>query len=251
MAASGDLAGATVSSKGESDTRIGRIAAVDAARGWAIVAMIVFHFVRDLEMFGLVRPGTTLTGGWALFARVVAASFLFLSGISLVLAHGRGIRWRSFLRRAGVLALAAAAVSAGTYAFMPERFVYFGILHMILVASLAGLVLMPCRAWISLTAGAGVLVIWAIAGRTLKIDPWFGWTGLAATPRPALDLIPIVPWTAFAFLGIAVGKMVDFDSWARPIHGGPGLVVWLGRNSLVIYILHQPAMIGVMWLLFR
>ena len=58
--------------------------------------MVVFHFARDLEIFGILPPGTTLSGGWHVLARVVAGSFFFFAGMSLVLAHGERIRWRSF-----------------------------------------------------------------------------------------------------------------------------------------------------------
>ena len=41
----------------------------------------------------------TAVGGWKLFARCIASSFLFLAGVSLFLAHGDGIRWRGFWKR--------------------------------------------------------------------------------------------------------------------------------------------------------
>ena len=117
----------------------GRLVAIDLARTVALVGMAVFHFTFDLEMFGLVPPGTTTTGGWAVFARLIAGSFLFLAGLSLVLAHGEGIRWRAFGVRMAKVAGAAALVTAGTYAAFPHAFVFFGILHSIALASLMGL----------------------------------------------------------------------------------------------------------------
>ena len=66
-----------------------RIEWLDVARGAALIAMAVYHFTWDLEFFGYVLPGTTGFGAWKLFARCIASSFLFLVGISLVLA-GRG-----------------------------------------------------------------------------------------------------------------------------------------------------------------
>ena len=73
-----------------------RIPALDIARSLALVAMVVFHFTFDLELFGYLRPGTTtMPGPWRALAVVTAVSFLFLAGVSLWLAHGRGIRWRT------------------------------------------------------------------------------------------------------------------------------------------------------------
>ena len=64
--------------------RAPRIEAIDLARGIALVAMAVYHFTWDLEFFGYLEPRTTAVGGWKLFARVIASSFLFLVGVSLV-----------------------------------------------------------------------------------------------------------------------------------------------------------------------
>ena len=76
-----------------------RITAIDAARGVALIAMAIYHFTWDLQFFGYLEPGTATTGGWKLFARCIASSFLFLVGVGLVLAHGHGIRWPGFGRR--------------------------------------------------------------------------------------------------------------------------------------------------------
>ncbi|HMO73309.1 MAG TPA: heparan-alpha-glucosaminide N-acetyltransferase domain-containing protein, partial [Paracoccaceae bacterium] len=116
-----------------------RIPALDIARGAALCGMVVYHFTYDLELFGLIAPGTAVSGGWFVLARVVAASFLFLAGVSLWLAHGAGIRWPGFGRRLATVGAAAAAISAGSWFAIPEAWVFFGILHAIACGSLAGL----------------------------------------------------------------------------------------------------------------
>src|SRR5262245_16975266 len=96
-----------------------RIEAIDLARGAALVAMALYHFTWDLEFFRYADAGMTAQGGWKLFARCIASSFLFLVGVSLVLAHGKGIRWSRFLRRLGMVAGAALAISVVTYFAVP------------------------------------------------------------------------------------------------------------------------------------
>jgi uncharacterized membrane protein len=220
-------------------------------RGLAILAMIFFHFFRDLEMFGVISSGTTLTGGWAIAARTIASSFLFLVGISLVLAHPDSVRWSRFLKRFIVLLISAGGVSLATYAAMPERFVYFGILHAIAFASLVGIAFVRAPAWLALASAVAILVTWYALGRSLNVNPWWGWTGLAVYPRPALDLIPVFPWLAATFAGIAVAKTMPLPRSSRPTGALPSVVSWLGRHSLVIYLVHQPIMIGVIWLVLR
>jgi hypothetical protein len=73
-----------------------RIPAIDVAKGVALVAMAIYHFVWDLEFFGWVAPFTIQQSGWVIFARSIAASFLFLVGINMVLTYTRGIVWPAF-----------------------------------------------------------------------------------------------------------------------------------------------------------
>lgn len=225
----------------------GRIAVIDLARTLSILAMVVFHLFRDFELFGLIPPGTTVQGGWAVAARLIAGSFLFLVGVSLVLAHGSGIRWRAFLKRLIVLLVAALAVSAATFAFDPSYFVYFGILHVIWVSSALGIVFVRRPAWVALLAAIAIVLLHAVWGRSLVVDPWWGFTGLAKYPRPALDLIPLVPWLAVPLLGIAFAKIADVAQWRRSSSAVIARLGWPGRHSLAIYLVHQPLLVACIW----
>ena len=79
----------------------GRIQLLDLSRGIALVAMTIFHFAFDLELLGIKEPGFISQPHWKYFARAIATSFLFLTGMSLLLAHGGGIRWGSWKWRLG------------------------------------------------------------------------------------------------------------------------------------------------------
>lgn len=229
----------------------GRLVAIDLARTLALIGMAVFHFTFDLEMFGLVPPGTTTTGGWALFARLIAGSFLFLAGLSLVLAHGEGIRWPAFRRRFAKVAGAAVLVTAGTYAAFPQAFVFFGILHCIAVASLLGLLVLRLP-WVVLLLLAGG-VLWmdqALAFEALS-SRWWAWIGLEVVKPPSVDFVPLVPWFAAFLAGMAAARLATrFGLWARLARWQPGAVwqrlAWPGRHSLVIYLVHQPVLIGLL-----
>lgn len=233
-----------------------RIPAIDIARSAALLGMAVFHFTWDLELFGYVSPGTTITGGWAIFARVVAGSFLFLAGLSLVLAHGQGIRWRGFLRRLAMVAGAALAITAATFFAMREAFIFFGILHSIAAASLLGLLFLRAPVWLTLAAAALIFFLPDLA-RSPAFDPrWLAWTGLAETPPRSFDLVPVAPWFAATLVGIAAGRAGEMAGlWDRLRGGEPGpllrVAAWPGRHSLAVYLLHQPILIGLVWLYTR
>ncbi|OQM75624.1 heparan-alpha-glucosaminide N-acetyltransferase domain-containing protein [Manganibacter manganicus] len=101
-----------------------RIEAIDLARGVAMGAMAAFHFAWDLEYFGYAPVGMTREPRWTLFARSIASAFLFLVGVGLFLAHRRGLRARSFLKRLTKVAGAAFLVSAVTCESGGAKFVH-------------------------------------------------------------------------------------------------------------------------------
>lgn len=228
----------------------GRLVVVDLARTVALIGMAVFHFTFDLEMFGHLPQGTTVTGGWAIWARVVAGSFLFLSGVSLVLAHGEGVRWRSFWRRFLKIAGAAALVTGVTLVAVPQAFIFFGILHSVAFGSLLGVLLirLPWPALLGL-AGAVLLVNELVALEALN-GRWLVWTGLGAQFPLTMDFVPVFPWVAAVLGGMAAAKLAGrMGLWAQLGSGGPlaQRLSWPGRHSLLIYLVHQPILIALVW----
>lgn len=229
-----------------------RIPALDIARTAALAAMVLFHFAFDLEMFGYVPVGTATSGFWRLLAVATAGSFLFLAGVGLWLAHGQGIRWRSFARRFGIIAGAAALVSVGTYVAFPGAFVFFGILHSIALCSLLGLAAL--RLPVVVIAALAIAVFYApdyIAGPAFNAPVWW-WTGLQTLPLNTVDYEPIFPWFAPFLAGVAVSKLATRSGFwdristttpTRPAH----LAGLPGRHSLLIYLIHQPILIGLVW----
>ncbi|MDB6179687.1 heparan-alpha-glucosaminide N-acetyltransferase [Paracoccus sp. Z330] len=225
-----------------------RILAVDIGRTVALVGMVVFHFARDLEIFGILPPGTTISDGWYVLARVIAGSFFFFAGMSLVLAHGEQIRWRSFWRRLAIVGLAASAISIATFAAMPSRFIYFGILHSIAVCSLAGLALLHVPPILTAIAAAGIIALHLSGFHPLQSVFW-SFTGLSRAVRPALDLLPIVPWVSVLLVGIVFAKL--WNPKPSPSTVLKERLAWLGRHTLSIYLLHQPILLGVIWLTLK
>ncbi|MGN7293752.1 heparan-alpha-glucosaminide N-acetyltransferase [Rhizobium sp. SAFR-030] len=239
--------------------RTPRIPLIDTLRGLALIAMASYHFTWDLEFFGYIEPGTATEGLWKLYARSIATSFLFLVGLSLVLAHQPQIRWRSFAKRFAAVAAAALVISIGTYVALPQEWIFFGILHNIAVSSLLAL------AFLSLPPGVTGVVAIAI-GAAFVIDgwfmpgvlrsaafntPWLAWIGLAETPPRSNDYVPLFPWFGVVLAGIAVsgflkryGGFQRMAAWQQK----PNLLTLAGRHSLAFYLIHQPVLIGLVYL---
>lgn len=235
-----------------------RIPALDIARTAALAGMAIYHFTFDLEMFGYLAPGTAVSGGWAIFARVVAGSFLFLVGVSLFLAHGGGIRWRPFLRRLAMVAGAAALITAGTRYAMPENCIFFGILHSIAAASLLGLLFLRLPAPVTLAAAVAVVLAKPYLQNGWFDAPFLAGLGLTTWPVRSADFVPVFPWFAATLAGIGVAKIAQAAGlwrWLAQQGDGNGAFVrissWPGRHSLAVYLIHQPVLIGTLWLVSR
>ncbi|MCE5974273.1 DUF1624 domain-containing protein [Sinirhodobacter sp. WL0062] len=231
-----------------------RIHALDLARSFALVGMVIYHSVYDLTWFGVLPAGIATTGFWSYFARTVAGSFVFIAGVSLYLAHGHQFRARAYLRRLGVLALAAAGVSLATYVSDPVRFVYFGILHSIAVSSLIGLAFLRLPSVVSLLGAAVFFAVpyYVIGGAFDHLA--LVWLGLGAQHPPSMDYEPVFPWAGPFLLGLALAKAADavgLWQWLRGRGESLRWLAWPGRHSLAIYLVHQPILFGLAYLAAR
>ena len=230
-----------------------RIAAIDVARGIALLAMASYHFTWDLEFFGYTEPGLTAFGWWKIYARCIASTFLFLVGVSLYLAHGKKIRWNGFWKRFAMVAGAALAISAVTWFVTPDSFIFFGILHEIALASLLGLAFLRLPPLATLVVAALVIAA-PFYLRSQSFDhPALWWVGLSATNPHSNDYVPLLPWFGAVLVGIAAAKLATLSGvrarlanlepgrWANPL-------VFIGRHSLAFYLIHQPLLFGCVWL---
>jgi uncharacterized membrane protein len=232
-----------------------RLRAVDAARGVALVAMVIYHFTWDLGFFGFIGLQAGHDPAWRIFAKLIAGSFLALVGVSLVLAARDGLRWEPFLRRLAMVAGGAAAISLATWWAMPDDFVYFGILHCIAVCSVLALPFL--RAPLLLVAVVAVVCLGlpAFAASDAFDSPWLFWLGLAETVRPTNDYEPVLPWFGVVLGGVLVARLAlraGLDAaiarWRGEGPAGRGLR-FAGRHSLLIYLLHQPILFGSLWVI--
>lgn len=227
-----------------------RLAFIDVARGAAILAMVVYHFGWDLSYYGLIATDVTTDPAWVLLQRSILSSFLLLVGISLVLGHGDGVRWPALWRRLGIIVAAALAVTAGTYWMFPDYFVFFGILHAIALFSLAALPFLRLPGWLVLAAAALFLVpplFFSVPAFSAKPLAWIGfWTA----PPETTDIVPIFPWFGLVLIGIGAARLMlasplkaRLASWQARDPLSQGLTV-CGRWSLLIYLVHQPILLG-------
>jgi uncharacterized membrane protein len=220
--------------------------------------MVLYHLMYDLDAFG-GYPIEATTGFWALFADVTAAAFLLLVGVSLAISYakatsrepGRRLFGKYLLR--GLKVLGYGMVLTLLTWTSGIGIIVFGILHLIGVSIVLAYPFLKFRL-LNLVLGIAVfaLGVWVSAADLVSRSPWLLPFGVVPEGLDMPDYRPILPWFGVVLVGIAVGNFV-YGSGRRPAFVWPEApavaspLVPLGRNSLLIYLFHQPVMVALLW----
>lgn len=233
-----------------------RLPVVDLARGLAIAQMIVYHFIYDLTYFGWLHFDMTSEPEWIAWRNAIVSQFLLVSGVGVGLGDAAGRSGARFWRRWVQVAAAAALVSIGSAWMFGPRLIWFGILHFIAVALLLARPLPALGPW-NLAIGAALLAV-GLSVHDPRFDPaWTSWIGLVAHKPPTEDYVPLLPWFGVVAIGVGAAELWRRRGFALPaslqrLGSSPARALrWLGRWPLTIYLVHQPIMMGVLFLVRR
>lgn len=224
-----------------------RIWELDALRGLCILFMVGIHLVLDLK-------GFDYSGSWLFnFLRTWGSVlFLLISGICVTLGS-RCVKRGAVVFAAGML---CSLVTAGMY-FLGfagrEIIIWFGILHCLgLCMLLWPLFRKLPPLWLGFCAG--LLVGLGYWFRSFYVDiPWLFPLGLTTKAFASSDYFPLLPNLGWFLAGAMLGKTVyrekrtllpRVNAQAAPIRA----LSWCGRQSLWIYLLHQPILMGLTFL---
>ncbi len=226
---------------------------LDVLRGLAIVAMIVFHFTFDLSYFGLIPVDTIYKPGWVLFQHITAGTFIFVAGVGYDLCHGQGIKWHYIKKRLFVLGSLSALISIVTLIIFGPFWIKFGILHCILAASLISILIVVLSTFRLIVITLFLSAVYLYLNPPVAIHRSFDVLIRTIHPHYSVDYRPILPWFVVFLTGIVASRMI----WrsGRPIFFNDikltyplKLLLILGKNSLIIYIVHQPILFSVLYL---
>ncbi|MEA1908097.1 MAG: heparan-alpha-glucosaminide N-acetyltransferase [Euryarchaeota archaeon] len=238
-----------------------RLWEIDFLRGLAIIMMVVFHLLYDLTYFG----GCDLnirSGFWLYFGRATATIFIFLVGVSLTLSFSRYGKIRNsgqklylkYLKRGLKIFSWGLIITLATWIFLREGFVLFGILHLIGISIILAYPFLKHR-YLNLLLGIAIIPIGIYLKNFTFSFYWLVWLGFVPDHFCTVDYFPIVPWFGVILIGVFFGNLLypnytrKFNLWDCSEFRSIGLFCLLGRHSLAIYLIHQPILIILLYLL--
>ena len=226
-----------------------RVFLLDAMRVFAIVMMIAYHFCYDLKYFGWTTWNVPEGDGWKHWRFVILSLFIFTMGASMGLATAHGRNYKAFYKRLAQIFGCAALITIMSLVMFSESWIYFGILHFMVLGSCVVFLLSDVNWKVSLAIGIAILAGFFL-GWLPRRWPFDYITGL---PGYTEDFVPLFPWLGVACLGIA------FSQWLRQrpptlekitlIRRDDGLgqaVSYAGKRSLLIYMIHQPILFAIL-----
>lgn len=237
----------------------GRANGLDRVRGFSVVSMVAWHTLYDLTaVFGHSIPWFAGAAG-RVWQQSICWVFILVAGAAQ--HYGRRPVRRGFL----VLGCGA-VVTVASLVVMPQWPIWWGVLHLLGACMLLGALARPLLQKVPPVPGAVASMLLFLLCRQVP----GGWLGLFGhrfvwLPRPlyhtwalmplgfppsgfsAGDYYPLVPWMFLFFAGWFIWAGVKPRAVLRAPARDP--LAFLGRHSLWVYMLHQPVVYGVLWLL--
>jgi uncharacterized membrane protein len=241
------------------NTPLSRFWEVDLLRAVAVIMMILFHILYDLEYFGDYdfQLGSL---PWIIYARVGALIFIGLVGVSLTLSYSRSIvEGRSEkteqdkqVKRGLMIFSWGLIITFITWYLLKEFIIVFGILHFIGLSIIIAFPLIKYKS-LNLALGTVFIVLGVILIYPNFEFPWLVWLGFRPIEYDYVDYFPLLPWFGVVLIGIVVGHSL-YPKYKRKFNL-PDLsentiikpFCFIGRHSLLIYLAHQPIIIILLY----
>ncbi|MBR4011083.1 MAG: DUF1624 domain-containing protein [Clostridiales bacterium] len=246
---------------------------LDLLRGFAIFMMILHHFAYDLRYIFEYKVFSFISAEcdwfWAFLHPFFIFVFVVISGICCQFSRNNFKRSLKLL----IVALGFTVVTITADHFLDLGCsIYFNVLHLLFVSTLLFAVFDHFEqkkygernsrngdAVLFLIVMAFFFLLNGIHYYHYKIHSGFV-SILGIEPHPDYawtvgDELGLIPWVGVFFLGVLIGRHVYkkketlFPNAPKAVHAVSKPFEWIGRNSLLVYILHQPIVLGILYLL--
>ena len=225
-----------------------RIWELDAFRGLCILGMVIIHFIFDLtELYEIIRWDAP-----DLFSFVLnwgGMLFVLLSGICVTLGS-RSIYRGIIVFLCGML---CTAVTAGMYLLdMAESYIMirFGVLHCLGLCMILWAIFQKLPTWALGVIGAVHIALGFWFQNVYVTTEWLFPLGLVTTSFSSSDYFPMLPNLGYFLLGSVLGRTLyrNKQSLLPTVNANSPILrflIFCGRQSLLIYLLHQPILSGI------
>ena len=221
-----------------------RIELLDLCRSLLVAFMVVWHALYDLALFGLTDHTFVESTAYHVSACLCGGGFILIAGICCRFS-------RDNLRR-GLIVLAA-GVAVMAVSLWVGNPVLFGILQLLgismLLYGLFGRRLERLPPYVLPIACAVLfpLTLWWTKSTVVDIT-WVFPFGFVTDTFYSSDYYPLLPWIFLFLFGTWFGGLLKNKSSRRKI---PPALTWPGRHSLLIYLLHQPVIYCMVYIISR
>ncbi len=224
-----------------------RLWEIDTLRGVAIAMMVIFHAAFDLNYLGIIQ-NSMYAGSWLLLQRATITLFLLLVGVSLYLKYEKTKTFIPFAKRAAFLFAIAILISTVTWLIAPHEFIAFGIIHFIALSTILAYPFLRFYK-LNIAIGAALLASSFFFQLPQINTPLLLWFGFTFPSFQSLDYVPLIPWFGIVLIGISLAKLAYEKhqfKLTEPKTQITTALQWMGRNSLAIYLAHQPILFGIL-----
>jgi len=231
---------------------------VDALRGIAIIMMVVFHFLYNIKFLDISDLNLE-EGFWMIFGRATAILFLLLVGVSLALSFARTSNpiFKKYFKRGLKIFSWGLIITLVTWLLLKEGYVRFGILHLIGVTIVLAYPLMKYK-YLNLLIGVVAILIGIFVNELSLSFPWLLWLGFMHDKLVyTVDYFPVLPWAGVILIGMFIGKLLypDYKRSFPILNISNSSIIkalsYLGKHSLIIYLIHQPIILFILFTIFR
>lgn len=244
-----------------------RIYLLDELRGFAIVCMVFHHMFYDIGFVLGYDIGYRIFDFLCIFQPLFWALFIVTSGICSRLS-------RNTVRRGVIVFAAGLIVTLVTVVIMPAMGItgaeiYFGVLSclglcMIITGafmplinrlgtrgSIAGAVISAVLFLITYTVNSGSLLFGLIElPAALYETNYLAFLGFHNGNFFSADYFSLIPWLFLFLFGAFLGKWAKEQALPQGFYKSRvKFLQKIGKNSLWIYLLHQPALYAIMYLI--
>ena len=234
---------------------------LDSIRGFLVFLMIVYHTLFDITMLSEGSFTIWNTGGY-IFQQCIGWGFIFLSGMCRNLG-------KRHLKRGLIILAGAALVSLVSYIFMPQFPINFGIL--VFMGSVT-LIMIPLENLLKDSYAPWAMVICLLLFLLCRNVAYgnLGFEGLKLLELPEFlyrnaataylgfppvgfvsgDYYSLIPWFFLYLSGYFFWKLCGTKiKSCKAITVKVPVLAFLGRHSLLVYLIHQPVCFAIVYLI--